>query len=502
MNTSTILISLPTTIKDNSNDDINAATTAGSAAALTNGSDNYFSPGPGGPYTAELIVLFFMLGVFFVLGVVGNALAFYIYYQKRDKTTSTLFILSLAATDFFTCLVTVPYTLATEMLRYWLMYDVVCKAYMFFLTFNIPLSSFIMVAVGFDRYFCICHPFLHAMTVKRAKICLVCLTLLSLGLGVITALSYGVYYLDTQEIEVEQVVSRPGLGSTASSVSSAVASAAVVAFGGGRSSGTTVTTVLGAGGSGGDVIVGSGSPHSSHDPGSSSYSVFNGSGNLNSFNTAAAHAPYGDSTAKYHNDSEAVYTKVNITSVVYFGMCVPNQLILSTQFADTYQKIYAALFLLSFIIIALLYALIYRSILIRRAWKAKRKRMSCYASTVNGPETAAEETQLTNINNGNTGNDAGSARVAARTSSALRDRMLYANIKTAAMLFVVTVVFIISFLPSWLIGLGAIPMNHILFYIFFLNNVANPFIYAFMNRTFRDDLKQLLKRIKNRLSGW
>ena len=71
----------------------------------------------GLPYSAELIVLFFMLVVFFVLGVVGNALAFYIYYQKRDKTTSTLFILSLAATDFLTCLIGIPYTLATEMLK-------------------------------------------------------------------------------------------------------------------------------------------------------------------------------------------------------------------------------------------------------------------------------------------------------------------------------------------------------------------------------------------------
>ena len=68
-------------------------------------------------YSGELLVLFVMLSVFLVLGVVGNALAFYIYYQKKDKTTSTLFILSLAATDFFTCLIGIPYTLATEILR-------------------------------------------------------------------------------------------------------------------------------------------------------------------------------------------------------------------------------------------------------------------------------------------------------------------------------------------------------------------------------------------------
>lgn len=65
----------------------------------------------------ELIILYIMLGLFLVLGVVGNALAFYIYYQKRDKTTSTLFILSLAATDFITCLISIPYTIITEVVQ-------------------------------------------------------------------------------------------------------------------------------------------------------------------------------------------------------------------------------------------------------------------------------------------------------------------------------------------------------------------------------------------------
>ncbi|XP_076451246.1 uncharacterized protein LOC143287188 [Babylonia areolata] len=437
------------------------------------------------------MLLFCMLVVFFVLGVVGNALAFYIYYQKRDKTTSTLFILSLAATDFFTCLVGIPYTLANEMLKYWLLYDLVCKCYLFVMTFNIPLSAFIMVAVGFDRYFCICHPFLHVMTVRRAKICLVCLTLLACGLGIITALGYGVYYLESgQELVLDTALSTTTSTATAT--------------------GTTTTTVR--------TLFTS---DTDSQPGSA-YSIMNATNSHSHSHTkwpllSPDTAPSSsDSTtsrlsaaaASNNNDTDQpTYRRVNASQVVYLGMCVPNQLIFSSQFSDVYQKVYAATFLFSFLIIAILYALIYRSILIRRAWKAKRKRMSCYASTANGPETvaavAAEETQLTNINNGNTVNtEATAVRASSRTSVALRDRMLYANIKTAAMLFVVTVVFIISFLPSWLIGLDAINMNLILFYIFFLNNVANPFIYAFMNRTFRDDLRQLLKRMKNRLAGW
>ena len=120
---------------------------------------------------------------------------------------------------------------------------------------------------------------------------------------------------------------------------------------------------------------------------------------------------------------------------------------------------------------------------------------------------AAEETQLTNINGNNAvnqtaGNGATTKSNSRVASVALRDRMLYANIKTAAMLFVVSIVFIISFVPSWFVGLGVINFNPISFYIFYFNSVANPFIYAFMNRTFRDDLKLVVKRIKSRLSDW
>ncbi|XP_076472267.1 uncharacterized protein LOC143301763 [Babylonia areolata] len=527
MNSSTILLSI--SARDNGGQPTSPSVS--SDANITAASDQ---PESGGPqYSVELMVLFLMLVVFFVLGVVGNALAFYIYYQKRDKTTSTLFILSLAATDFLTCLIVIPYTLAAELLRFRLVYDLLCKGYMFCMTFNVPLSAFIMVAVGFDRYFCICHPFLHAMTVRRAKVLLVCLTLLACGLGIITALGFGVYYTTSgEEVEVSGVV-LPEVN--ASSLSSSSSSSAGLSLEG--SSSSTSFTPSPSGSVYDDVFnsslgaaVGSSSFSSSSSSSSSleSTSVVNsvdggrGGGYISDMEGEEVEGGGGSGNGtRRGGGGNNVTTTTTTIRVIYYGQCVPNTLIVSEHFVEIYQKVYAATFLFSFLTIALLYALIYRSILIRRAWKAKRKRMSCYNSTITtGPETVAEETQLTNINNGNTaaavaaaGADAGSTaaaaaaaaasgRVTTRTSVALRDRMLYANIKTAAMLFVVTVVFVISFLPSWLIGLGVMRMYYILFYIFFFNNVANPFIYAFMNRTFRDDLRQLLKRIKNRLSGW
>ncbi|XP_052761055.1 uncharacterized protein LOC128203608 isoform X3 [Mya arenaria] len=75
----------------------------------------------------------------------------------------------------------------------------------------------------------------------------------------------------------------------------------------------------------------------------------------------------------------------------------------------------------------------------------------------------------------------------------IKEKTLLANIRTAVMLFVVTVVFLIAFLPAWLMGLQAMEFNAVIFYMYFVYHTANPFIYAFMNKSFRDDLGKVLK---------
>lgn len=386
---------------------------------------------------ATLIIVIIMLTLFTVFGVIGNALAFYIYSKKRDKTTSNVFILALAATDFVVCLVVVPYTIVAELVDYEFIYDIPCKLYMFCITSNVPLSAFIMTAIAFDRYCCICHPFLHVLTVQRAKLACVALTILSFLLGVITALNFGVY-------QIQQFGVPPEAAGNGTSFNETLNETAV--------SSQTYYDVMNV---------------------SLNYDVTNNTGYQQSNQTGEVE-----------------------TRIVYIGVCVPGAILLSISFTQIYQKLYAGSFLLCLVAVAILYALIYRSILVRRRWRSKRKRMSCYTS-VNGVETAAEETQLTAINGNNIVTDEKkSKRPFQSRQAAIREKTLYANIKTAAMLFVVTVVFIISFLPSWLMGLQSIPFNVIVYNLYFLNNVANPIIYAFMNRAFRDDLRALIKGCK------
>jgi len=66
-----------------------------------------------------------------------------------------------------------------------------------------------------------------------------------------------------------------------------------------------------------------------------------------------------------------------------------------------------------------------------------------------------------------------------------------AHIRTAAMLFVVTLVFMLTFGPAFLMSLNVIAYHRLVFYIFFFNNVANPVIYSFMNSYFRRELNAM-----------
>ena len=86
-----------------------------------------------------------------------------------------------------------PYTIVIVLLKFKVQYDAVCNIYQFLLTSTVPFSALIMVAIAFDRYLCIVHPFKHrtSMTIKRAKAIVALLLLLAITLGLLCCLIYG-----------------------------------------------------------------------------------------------------------------------------------------------------------------------------------------------------------------------------------------------------------------------------------------------------------------------
>ncbi|XP_071109157.1 cholecystokinin receptor type A-like [Haliotis cracherodii] len=372
-----------------------------------------------------------LLAFFSLLGTTGNALVLYVYTRKRNKLPSTIFIISLAGTDLSVCIIVMPYTMTVEYLDYEIKYDILCKLYLFLITSNVPFSAFIMVAIAVDRYICICHPHWHVLDTRRAKLILFSLIVFSMILGIITALAYGVYQYSTK-IDEAQLFDRNS---------------------------TSMTS-------------------------------------LNGTNAKDTHLCINK--PEHANCTEIAENSINCTDDVplwqfvdYIGVCNPNQLIFTRTFRKTYQKLYAGMFLVAFIVVFVLYILIYKSVLERRSKKMRQRRktqLSLYR------ETSMTETHLT-MANGSSRNSV-TRRESKKTmldmDGCIKEKYWLANIRTALMLFVVTLAFIIAFLPSWLMAHRVVPFNPIVFYLYFAYNVSNPIIYAFMNPAFRRELKDLI----------
>lgn len=389
----------------------------------------------------QFLTVMGMLSIFSVIGTIGNAMVLYVYVRKRNKLAATVFIISLAATDFITCMIIVPYTIAVEYADYVVHYDILCKLYMFFITSNVPFATFIMVAIAVDRYLCICHPFRHLMNARRAKAITFILAGIAFTLGIVTSLNYSVYNVST------------------------VNSCDVSDF-------PLVRNVSGSGLLNPSPIT--------------SLQVLQMTKNV---------LRKGKRPILSEYDATHLYRKCLRTRVEYTGKCQPSDILLSSGFIDTYQVVYASLFLVTLILVLILYGLVYSSVLVRRA-KRRRQRRPTFSVSIrreswfheNRPSLSSIFSRKKSVSVCNGRN----SEVDIVRQIIIREKGLVANIRTAVMLFVVTAVFTVVFLPAWLMAHNVIQYNIVIFYTYFFYNVANPIIYAFMNKTFRRDLREML----------
>ncbi|KAI3382392.1 hypothetical protein SNEBB_001767 [Seison nebaliae] len=74
-----------------------------------------------------------------------------------------------------------------------------------------------------------------------------------------------------------------------------------------------------------------------------------------------------------------------------------------------------------------------------------------------------------------------------------RKRTRNANLQAAIVLSIVAFTFFLSYLPVYMIILKMIRYSPILYHVYFINNVANPIIYAFCNKWFYMNLIEIIK---------
>ena len=359
--------------------------------------------------------------------------------------------------------------------------DWICKLYHFCITFNVPLAAMIMVAIAVDRYFSICHPFLHVVTPQRARIAVVCLSLFAFLLGTVTALAY-----NYRQIVPAQQSFFNGITSNLSSAHSPKSLSMFPYFA--------------------DQQV---------DDALNEHTEVTNKLKLGSVD-ASTHVRNHNSSVFGANDHEQTFLQTT-------NKCQPTDEILPYYFILKYQKLYASIYLLSLLAVFIIYALIYRSVSRRRQWRRRQRSKKPMGKSmvtmtmeveddvlkskdVIGQQQSIEESfpQSTPVTfpassqNGSDSNTRKKSRPGEHNSSKERkDFYILANIRTAAMLFVVTLVFVASFLPAWLMAVNILPFQLVIFYCYFIYNVSNPVIYAFMNHTFRKELKRMLSRSFN-----
>ena len=129
--------------------------------------------------------IFIFLTTISICGTIGNSIVAFVYFQKKDKQTSSFFVLLLSINDLVICCILLPFTIYMEKIQFLTDNLYFCKTFFFLTTTIVPSSSLLMLALAFDRYFCICMVDKNIMNLHRAKIVALMLLIVGLLCGII-----------------------------------------------------------------------------------------------------------------------------------------------------------------------------------------------------------------------------------------------------------------------------------------------------------------------------
>ncbi|XP_006897471.1 PREDICTED: fMet-Leu-Phe receptor [Elephantulus edwardii] len=115
-------------------------------------------PSESPTYVALSIVSLVIIGITFVLGILGNGLVIWVAGFRMTRTVTTISYLNLAVADFSFTL-TLPFSMTTQALgRQWLFGWFPCKFIMTVVDINLFGSVFLIAFIALDRCICVLHP--------------------------------------------------------------------------------------------------------------------------------------------------------------------------------------------------------------------------------------------------------------------------------------------------------------------------------------------------------
>ncbi|KAM5272031.1 cholecystokinin receptor type A [Ctenodactylus gundi] len=136
-------------------------------------------PPPSREWRPAVQILLYSL--IFLLSVLGNTLVITVLIRnKRMRTVTNTFLLSLAVSDLMLCLFCMPFNLIPSLLRDFIFGSAMCKTTTYFMGTSVSVSTFNLVAISLERYGAICKPLQsrvwqtksHALKVIAATWCL------------------------------------------------------------------------------------------------------------------------------------------------------------------------------------------------------------------------------------------------------------------------------------------------------------------------------------------
>jgi hypothetical protein len=140
--------------------------------------------------------IFVFLITLSVVGTIGNSIVFFVYCRKQDRQTSTFFVLLLSLNDLAISALLLPFTIYMEKIQFLTENLYFCKTFFFLTTTIVPSSSLLMLALAFDRYFCICMVDKNIMNLHRAKLIAIMLLIIGLFCGIIPGWNADCIYIN------------------------------------------------------------------------------------------------------------------------------------------------------------------------------------------------------------------------------------------------------------------------------------------------------------------
>ncbi|CAM4489642.1 unnamed protein product [Leuciscus chuanchicus] len=95
----------------------------------------------------------------FLLSVLGNLLIIVVLIvNKRMRTVTNSFLLSLAISDLMMAIFCMPFSLIPSLLEDFIFGATMCKTVAYFMGMSVSISTFSLVAIATERYSAICNP--------------------------------------------------------------------------------------------------------------------------------------------------------------------------------------------------------------------------------------------------------------------------------------------------------------------------------------------------------